>query len=107
MEDHQTLAASLRARLAELTGDIADIEAALQAPLDADFAEQANELEEHDALNGIEATHRAEIAGIHTALARIEAGTYGVCSVCGDDIPEARLQALPTATTCIVHAEPH
>jgi DnaK suppressor protein len=102
--EHQQIANALRARLAELTKDVAGIEAALQAPLDADFAEQANELEEQDALGGIEAVHRAEIAEIRAALERIEAATYGRCRVCGDAIPLARLQALPTAATCISHA---
>ncbi len=102
--DTQQIATKLRNRLAELTENVADIEAALQAPLDADFAEQANELEEHDALNGIEAVHRDEIAEIGAALARIEAGTYGRCRVCGEAIPAARLLALPTAATCITHA---
>jgi RNA polymerase-binding transcription factor DksA len=34
------------------------------------------------------------------ALARIEAGTYGVCRVCQLLIPKERLEAVPTAQTC-------
>ena len=34
------------------------------------------------------------------ALARIEAGTYGVCRVCSLLIPKERLEAVPTAQTC-------
>jgi DnaK suppressor protein len=34
------------------------------------------------------------------ALRRLEAGTFGVCAACGDDIPEARLRALPFAVRC-------
>jgi DnaK suppressor protein len=100
----EAIAKALRARLAELTRDVAGIETALQAPLDADFAEQANELEEQDALGGIEAVHRAEIAEIGAALTRIAAGSYGRCRVCDETIPAARLQAMPTATTCLSHA---
>jgi DnaK suppressor protein len=37
------------------------------------------------------------------ALARIEAGTYGKCSVGGEDIEEARLGADPAAATCVAH----
>jgi DnaK suppressor protein len=37
------------------------------------------------------------------ALARIEAGTYGVCEVSGEAIEEDRLDADPTATTCKKH----
>lgn len=39
------------------------------------------------------------------ALARIEAGTYGVCEVCGVPIEEKRLHAAPTARTCIAHID--
>ena len=34
------------------------------------------------------------------ALARIDAGTYGVCRVCGLLVPKERLEAVPTAQTC-------
>jgi DnaK suppressor protein len=35
------------------------------------------------------------------ALARIDAGTYGVCESCGKPIGKARLQAYPRATLCV------
>ncbi len=37
------------------------------------------------------------VADIDQALFRIDEGTYGVCARCGRDIPERRLDALPTA----------
>ena len=37
------------------------------------------------------------IADIDQALMRIEEGTYGVCVRCGKEIPERRLEAVPTA----------
>lgn len=37
------------------------------------------------------------VAEIDQALLRIEEGTYGVCARCGEVIPEARLDAMPTA----------
>ncbi|MBC7520115.1 MAG: TraR/DksA C4-type zinc finger protein [Sandarakinorhabdus sp.] len=104
MTDYDAIAAALRGRLAELTGEVTSLEAARQAPLDADFAEQATELESADALAGIEDSHRTEISAIHMALAQIDAGAYGVCSVCGTPIPAARLKVMPAATTCIAHA---
>ncbi len=36
-----------------------------------------------------------------SALARIAAGTYGVCESCGQPIGKARLQAFPRATLCV------
>lgn len=100
-----TAVESLRVRLwrryAELGGDLAEIGADLREPLDADFAEQANEIEEQVALEALEGRKLQEMADIRAALARIADGSYGTCVVCGGPIAEARLQALPTAITCI------
>ena len=38
---------------------------------------------------------------IEEAIKRVDDGTYGVCKGCGDLIPKARLQAVPTATRCV------
>jgi len=42
---------------------------------------------------------------IKTALEKIKNGTYGKCEVGGEDIPEDRLKANPSAKTCIKHAK--
>lgn len=39
------------------------------------------------------------------ALARLDAGTYGQCLVCGKAIDEERLEARPEARTCREHAD--
>ena len=41
------------------------------------------------------------LKAIDEALARIEAGTYGICTNCGERIPEGRLEARPYADVCI------
>lgn len=38
---------------------------------------------------------------VDEALARIAAGTFGVCPRCGTTIPAERLEALPWAARCI------
>ena len=38
---------------------------------------------------------------VDEALERIDAGTFGVCRICGGDIGRPRLEAVPTATQCI------
>jgi DnaK suppressor protein len=38
---------------------------------------------------------------IDEALARIEAGSFGECEDCGEDIELKRLEARPTATLCV------
>ena len=43
----------------------------------------------------------ASIKDIDAALAKIDAGTYGICDSCGDTIGEARLDALPASSLCV------
>ncbi len=47
------------------------------------------------------AVETRELNLIEEALKRIEMGTYGICEITGKQIPLARLQALPYATTTI------
>ncbi|MDA8284581.1 MAG: TraR/DksA C4-type zinc finger protein [Actinomycetota bacterium] len=49
----------------------------------------------------LSAQARAAIEEIDRALAKIQAGTYGVCERCGQPIAEARLEALPHAALCV------
>lgn len=95
------IAAELRAQLTEVQAEIARLEQATIQPLSAKFSDQANDLEELATNEGMEVQHIHEAEQILAALARIEAGQYGVCDVCGGDIAPARLAALPTATRCI------
>ncbi|MDQ3235176.1 MAG: TraR/DksA family transcriptional regulator [Pseudobdellovibrionaceae bacterium] len=44
---------------------------------------------------------RAELALVSSALARMDQGHYGACEECGEDIPLARLQAIPYTKYCI------
>lgn len=40
---------------------------------------------------------------VRAAIAALDTGSYGRCSVCGVDIPQGRLEARPWATTCVRH----
>ncbi|MEP9362037.1 TraR/DksA C4-type zinc finger protein [Nocardioides sp. CN2-186] len=44
------------------------------------------------------------LADVDAALDRVAAGTYGVCTVCGERIPDERLEARPTALTHVACA---
>lgn len=104
MADHVELEAKLTTRLAELTERARGIEDDLRQPLDQDWEEQAVDLADDEALAGVDAVLRQEIVQLRAALDRIENGTYGVCSVCGEEIALERLRARPIATRCIDHA---
>ena len=45
------------------------------------------------------------LRAIDQALERIHNGTYGICEVCGKEIEEERLEAIPWTTLCIQHAK--
>ncbi|HRH32470.1 MAG TPA: TraR/DksA C4-type zinc finger protein [bacterium] len=38
---------------------------------------------------------------LHQALDQMKSGTYGVCVVCGEDIPIKRLELVPAALACV------
>ena len=101
MNKHEDVAKALKARLSELTGRVAEIDSELRKPLPADPEDRATDLENQDALEGIENSENQEIQQIGQALKRIAGGTYGVCTQCGADIDPKRLKALPNATRCI------
>lgn len=44
--------------------------------------------------------HRS-LENVERALARAAEGTYGICEVCGSEIPETRMEALPATTRCV------
>jgi DnaK suppressor protein len=98
MDEHEEIA---KARLSELRNHLAKVDRELHKPLPADSEDQAIELENQEALEGIERTEIREIHQIEVALKRISEGTYGACAKCGESIDPRRLKALPTAATCI------
>ena len=44
---------------------------------------------------------RLEITKIDAALSRMDEGEFGFCLVCGDSIPEKRLDLDPTIAVCV------
>ncbi len=49
----------------------------------------------------LSAQARFAVAEIDRALAKVDAGNYGLCEQCGQPIPQARLKALPYAALCV------
>ncbi len=70
-----------------------------------DVNEAADVIEEFGNNAGIADQLEIRLNEIKDALARIKDGTYGMCGVCGEEIPENRLEANPAANTCIEHAK--
>jgi RNA polymerase-binding transcription factor DksA len=96
----------VRARLASMTTDLESLFAA---------AVDWNADDEHDPEGQTIAYERSQfealiqgardhLAGIEAGLLRLGQGSYGICEVCHQPIPAARLDARPTARTCVQHA---
>lgn len=45
------------------------------------------------------------LAEVERALEKVDAGSYGVCDVCGEDIPAERLEVRPFTSRCVAHAD--
>ncbi len=92
--------AILKSRLAELTARLGAVEEELDQPSDPDVEDRATEREGDEVLEGLGNAGQAEIRMIEAALARIEAGEFGICVACGDPISEERLAVVPHAARC-------
>lgn len=98
---HEAVEQELKAKLAELEARLASIKRDVTQEHSADSAEQAQERENDEVIDAIGDETREAIFALRTALARIEAGSYGICDACGSEISSGRLAVLPEATRCI------
>ena len=64
-------------------------------------AEHFGHAEDSRAQVAIEEHESAQLNAIASALERMDAGTYGECTDCGQDIAPARLQATPEVARCL------
>ena len=100
--------AELEAEAVGLRDEIGQAESQIAARLgDAvaeagdDEADASSKLFEREHELAITRNTRELLEQTEHALARIEAGTYGVCESCGKPIGKARLLAFPRATLCV------
>ena len=96
-ETYTRQATALRAEADQLAQD--------RDPGDVQFDEESGQ---GDSMNvererdlALSAQALAAVEEIDRALEKIEAGTYGVCEKCGENIPKERLKALPYASLCV------
>ena len=107
MPDPRTLLDAERretlARLATLTGDFdALVEASEWSNADDEHdPEGATIAFERSQVDALARQAREHLREIDAALARLDAGDYGTCERCGRPISAGRLEARPTARTCI------
>jgi len=95
--------ASTQAQIAALGDDLRGV---------IDASRSSNADDEHDPegatiaferaqVSALLATARGRLIDLDAALARLDAGTYGICETCGHPIPPERLAARPASRTCV------
>ena len=104
MTDIEKHRKQLEKRLAYLENRLENIEDQLDDEPTRDWEEQAQESEGDEVLEDLGNLGKEEIKAIRAALGRIEEGTYGECVVCGEEISEERLEAVPHTPFCKDHA---
>src|SRR5438477_738632 len=103
-EEHAELDAQLAtfeentfaATQSDMTGEVA---------FDDETADAGTATFERERDLSIENNVRDLLRKVDRALARIDAGTYGICERCGKPIEKARLKALPYVDLCIQDAQ--
>lgn len=98
--EYMPIRQQLEHRLHELQGKVAHLEHHLRrvdGPHSADFEEQATDQEGDEVMQALDDSGRRELQDIESALARMDAGIYGICERTGKRIPLRRLQLVPTA----------
>jgi RNA polymerase-binding protein DksA len=68
---------------------------------DEGFADSGQVTAERGEVEALAGTLRETLNDIDAALAKFDAGTYGLCESCGEPIAEPRLEAMPAARLCI------
>lgn len=93
-----------RARLVHQLDELGAAESGeLRSDLDfgESFADAAAVTAERTEILGLVDSLKSQLDDIDAALAHIEAGTYGKCARCGEDIGEDRLEFRPASILCV------
>ncbi|CAN5678508.1 hypothetical protein BH20ACT2_BH20ACT2_15730 [soil metagenome] len=101
---------ALRAKLSEerdhLREQLSDLEAGSDDPMsfDENFADSGQVAAEQGENRALAGSLREQLDEVEHALAKFDAGTYGVCEVSGEAIPEPRLEAMPATRVRVEYA---
>jgi len=100
LEERKRVAAAIENLHEDHQGSMSD-ESGEDAVFDNHLADTATETYDRELDYTLEENSEHVLGDIDVALKRVEDGTYGMCSNCGRQIAEERLEARPWATLCI------
>jgi DnaK suppressor protein len=70
-----------------------------------DFADRSAAANEQEISIQLKQTDAKLLRAIDDALQRVESGTFGICVECEEEIPAARLKAVPWTKVCVACKE--
>ena len=105
LETYRQQLLALQQQLVQRVFGLEDTMWAMDADRDIERTDRVQEEAAEVALTALNEQGRRELAAIQAALARIDAGTYGICDTCGETISAARLTAMPMAHRCVACQE--
>jgi len=100
-EVKQTLLARKNQMIQQVISDMGGLQQGGRSIMASDISDAAQGAELAEISSQLATQGSKELKQIVAALARITAGTYGVCEGCDRNIPIARLEVLPFASMCI------
>jgi RNA polymerase-binding protein DksA len=100
LEERKRVQAALDNLHEENSGSLLD-ESGEEAGYDNHIGDTATVTYDRELDYTLEENEERVLADIDAALKRIDDGTYGICTNCGKQILEERLEARPWATLCI------
>ena len=100
LEERTRVVAAIENLHEDHSGSLSD-EAGEETAYDNHLADTATETYDRELDYTLEENSEHVLGEIDAALKRIDEGTYGTCTNCGNPIPEERLEARPWATLCI------
>lgn len=101
LETYRQRLLEIQQQLMQRIFDMEDTMLTMDADRDIERTDRVQEEAAEVALTALDEQGRREMAAIQDALARIDAGTYGICDTCGETISAERLTAMPMARRCI------
>jgi DnaK suppressor protein len=107
-EDRTAVAAVLAAKRAELEAELAALSAPVGDQGGISFGKRVGDGTSMavERLSQVAVHERLQdtLADVVRAEEKLAEGGYGLCDVCGQPIPQERLEALPWATLCVADA---
>jgi RNA polymerase-binding protein DksA len=93
--------AALEEERDQLKGQLADLSVDGGIAYDENFADSGQVAAEQGESRALIGQLEETLTEVERALTKLDEGAYGVCENCGNEIGEARLEAMPATRYCI------